>query len=178
MSQTKPYVYHSLDQSKGEIRLIKILNLDEILFVTETIESDIELYGNLDRVRAIEIDFPLRCAMSQVSLENKPVYAALSYTWGDASNKRRIIIEEGGNEYEFLITENPHPALRHIALDAQVWIDAVCINQADDVEKSWQVQQMWTIFHQAQSVAAWLGPAADDSDLVLAQIADISEMWA
>jgi hypothetical protein len=35
---------------------------------------------------------------------------------------------------------------------------------------------MWTIFHEAKYVAAWLGLAADDSDLVLAQIADIPEM--
>jgi hypothetical protein len=106
------------------------------------------------------------------------VYAALSYAWGDASNKRRIIIEEGEYEYELLVTENLHSALRHIALDGQFWIDAVCINQADDMEKSWQVQQMWTIHHEAQYVAVWLGLAADDSDLVLAQIADVPEMRA
>jgi Heterokaryon incompatibility protein (HET) len=106
------------------------------------------------------------------------VYAALSYTWGDASNKRRIIIEEGEHEYELLITENLHSALRHIALNIQFWINAVCINQADDVEKSWQVQQMWTVYHEAQYVAAWLGLAADDSDLVLVQITDVAKMLA
>jgi hypothetical protein len=37
---------------------------------------------------------------------------------------------------------------------------------------------MWTIFHEAEYVAAWLGLAADDSDLVLAQIADIPDMRA
>jgi hypothetical protein len=178
MTQSQAYVYRSLDQSRKEIRLIKILNLDEILFVTETIESDPELHGDPDRVKAIEDDIAVRCAISQVSLEDRPVYAALSYAWGDASNKRRIIIEEGEYKYELLVTENLHSALRHIALDGQFWIDAVCINQADDMEKSWQVQQMWTIYHEAQYVAVWLGLAADDSDLVLAQIADVPEMRA
>jgi hypothetical protein len=176
MTQSQAYVYRSLDQSRKEIRLIKILNLDEILFVTETIESDPELHGDPDRVKAIEDDIAVRCAISQVSLEDRPVYAALSYAWGDASNKRRIIIEEGEYKYELLVTENLHSALRHIALDGQFWIDAVCINQADDMEKSWQVQQMWTVYHEAQYVAAWLGLAADDSDLVLARITDIAEM--
>ena len=46
------------------------------------------------------------------------------------------------------------------------------------MEKSWQVQQMWTIFREAKFVAAWLGLAADDSNLVLAQIADVPEMQA
>jgi hypothetical protein len=178
MSQSQPYVYRSLDQSRREIRLIDVLNIHEILFVTKTIESDSELNGDPDRVRAIEDDIPLRCAINQVSLEDRPLYAALSYTWGDASNKRRIIIEEGEHEYELLVTENLHSALRHIAVDAQFWVDAICINRADDMEKSWQVQQMWTIFHEAKYVAAWLGLAADDSDLVVAQIADVPDMRA
>jgi hypothetical protein len=58
----------------------------------------------------------------------------------------------------------------------QFWIDAICINQADDIEKSWQVQQMWAVYHEAQYVAAWLGLAADDNDLVLAQITDVAKM--
>lgn len=66
--------------------------------------------------------------------------------------------------------------MRHIAIDARFWIDAVCINQENDIEKSWQVQQMWAIFHEGQRTAAWLGLAADDSDLVLAQIADFAEL--
>jgi hypothetical protein len=176
MSQSQPYIYRPLDQSRREIRLIQILNPDEISSVTEIIESDPELHGNPDRVRVIEADIAVRCAINRVSLEDRPVYAALSYTWRDASNKRRIIIEEGEHEYELLITENLHLALRHIALNMQFWIDAVCINQADDVEKSWQVQQMWTVYHEAQYVAAWLGLAADDSDLALAQITDIAEV--
>jgi hypothetical protein len=127
-----------LDKSRREIRLITVLNIGEIFIVTETIESDPELYGNPNRVRAIEDNIPLRCAISQVSLEDRPLYAALSYTWGDASNKRRIIIEEGEHKYELLVTENLHSALRHIVVEeAQVWIGAICINQTDDMEKSW-----------------------------------------
>lgn len=221
MSQSQPYVYRPPDRSRREIRLIKLLNLDAILFVTETIESDPILQRDPDRVRSIEDDIPVRCAISHVSLEDKPVYATLSYTvgdlfeappsvlwafpfplrlskpatfrqsychveekyadlkdtkWGDPSNKRRIILEEEGHEYELLVTKSLHSAMRHIAVDAQFWVDAVCINQEDDIEKSWQVQQMWAIFQGGQRTAAWLGLAADDSDLVLAQIADFANL--
>jgi hypothetical protein len=48
----------------------------------------------------------------------------------------------------------------------------VCINQADDEEKSWQVQLMWSIFEKAALVSAWLGPSADDSDRLMDQIRD------
>lgn len=80
MSRSQPYVYSSLDQSRREVRLIKVLNIGEIFFVTETIESDPELYVNPDKVRAIEDDISLRCAISHVSLEDRPLYVALSYT--------------------------------------------------------------------------------------------------
>lgn len=68
--------------------------------------------------------------------------------------------------------------MRYIAIDARLWIDTVCINQEDNIEKTWQVKQMWAIFHEGKRTALWLGLAADDSDLVLAQIADFTELQA
>ncbi|KAH6661902.1 heterokaryon incompatibility, partial [Halenospora varia] len=47
------------------------------------------------------------------------------------------------------------------------WIDAVCINQNDDVEKSWQVQQMMRIYKRADFVLVWLSPEPDDSDIAV-----------
>jgi hypothetical protein len=43
-------------------------------------------------------------------------------------------------------------------------VDALCINQEDNVEKGEQVQLMKAIYQGAKSVVAWLGPAADESD--------------
>lgn len=37
------------------------------------------------------------------------------------------------------------------------WIDQICINQADDEEKGFQVQLMKEIYSQATEVIAWLG---------------------
>ncbi|KAI0114184.1 HET-domain-containing protein [Hypoxylon sp. NC0597] len=47
------------------------------------------------------------------------------------------------------------------------WIDALCINQSDLPERSAQVTQMRRIYSQAQRIAIWLGPAADESDLAM-----------
>jgi hypothetical protein len=55
------------------------------------------------------------------------------------------MVEEDGRSFELRVTENLDSALRHIAINGEFWIDAVCINQDEELEKSWQVQQMWTI---------------------------------
>jgi hypothetical protein len=58
-------------------------------------------------------------------------------------------------------------------------VDQVCINQQDNAEKSDQVQQMKSIYSEARLVIAWLGPAADDSDMLLKHIERIGEaIWA
>ncbi|WYZ37877.1 hypothetical protein EsH8_II_001383 [Colletotrichum jinshuiense] len=44
------------------------------------------------------------------------------------------------------------------ALDAPIWIDALCINQDNQKERTSQVQLMSRIFRQAKRVFAWLGP--------------------
>ncbi|KXT08921.1 hypothetical protein AC579_9361 [Pseudocercospora musae] len=52
-----------------------------------------------------------------------------------------------------------------------VWIDAVCISQGDDMEKSVQVQQMWKIYTHAAHVFVWLGPEEDHSSVALESLA-------
>jgi Heterokaryon incompatibility protein (HET) len=54
-----------------------------------------------------------------------------------------------------------------------LWIDAVCINQADLAEKSQQVAIMGEIYGDAKDVIVWLGASADDSDLAM----DLIELW-
>ena len=47
--------------------------------------------------------------------------------------------------------------LRHPDERPYLWVDALCINQADDVEKSAQVQEMLSIYKKASKVVAWIG---------------------
>lgn len=39
-----------------------------------------------------------------------------------------------------------------------IWIDAICIEQENDIEKSTQVPHMGSIYSLASQVAVWLGP--------------------
>jgi hypothetical protein len=110
-------------------------------------------------------DASIRCSLKAVSLIEKPAYKALSYTWGAETPLREIVIDEK----TFGVTVNLHAALCHLQEDKPIhlWVDAICINQKDEHEKNKQVEQMGVIYKAATQVLAWLGPAADDSDIAM-----------
>ncbi|KIM93230.1 hypothetical protein OIDMADRAFT_93592, partial [Oidiodendron maius Zn] len=64
------------------------------------------------------------------------------------------------NDTQLHIEPNLAIALRHLrseVSDLVIWIDAVCINQKDPEEKSWQVGLMRRVYLQAERVLVWLG---------------------
>ncbi|PYH91026.1 HET-domain-containing protein [Aspergillus ellipticus CBS 707.79] len=90
-------------------------------------------------------------------------YEALSYVWGSGSKPQSIFLDG----YYLPVTENLHAALlrlRDHGLARTLWVDAVCINQQDDKEKSHQVPLMRTIYGQASCVIVWLGGDQDQSN--------------
>ncbi|KAK0622609.1 heterokaryon incompatibility protein-domain-containing protein, partial [Immersiella caudata] len=102
----------------------------------------------------------------------KTPYIALSYVWGDADNQVPILV----NNVKLLVRQNLNLALaklRQERPEAWIWVDAICIDQAHDDEKSWEVNRMRDVFQKAETVFHWLGPAADDSDFLLDWVADL-----
>ncbi|PMD38576.1 HET-domain-containing protein [Hyaloscypha variabilis F] len=64
----------------------------------------------------------------------------------------------------FSVSSNLHSALLRLRLRSEarvLWIDAICINQADNDEKSIQIRKMGSIYSNAQRVVVWLGPESD-----------------
>lgn len=95
-----------------------------------------------------------------------PQYEALSYVWGTTHCPQPAIV----NETPFNITSNLDIALRHLrqsTVERVLWVDAVCINQCDEAEKSLQVQLMRTIYSNATKVTIWMGPADKDSKIIM-----------
>ena len=132
--------YIPLDQPKGQIRLL-------------VIEPGL-------------LDAELRCSLKHASLDDSLDYEALSYAWGKSRRVRRICL----NSQNTGIANNLYGALkrlRRVNSERVVWIDALCINQADVEERNQQVSQMWSIYEKAKEVIVWLGEATLSSGLAL-----------
>ncbi|KAK0640661.1 heterokaryon incompatibility protein-domain-containing protein [Cercophora newfieldiana] len=97
------------------------------------------------------------------------IYEALSYVWGSESNPKLITLD--GQDVE--IGVNLHDALAHLRdefVERVLWVDALCINQQDNMEKGKQVQAMALIYAKACRVIVWLGKAGDGDEPVLEEI--------
>ncbi|PMD67515.1 HET-domain-containing protein [Hyaloscypha bicolor E] len=91
-------------------------------------------------------------------------YEALSYFWGDPKATLPISLDVT----TFQVTENLESALRHLRLedrDRTLWIDAICIDQANPKERARQVQVMGKIYQRARRVLVWLGDEIQDTGL-------------
>ena len=106
-------------------------------------------------------DMPLECQLRVVDLSKHPPpqYEAISYFWGDPIKYMKIDCNE-----KFLpITSNLWQALktlRDTCRTRNVWADAVCIDQDDQVERGFQVGIMKQIYSKAERVLVWLGEDA------------------
>jgi hypothetical protein len=100
------------------------------------------------------------CTLTIVPIHQCAEYEALSYCWGDPNITEPIIV----SGHTLNLTTNLASAIRHLRRTDQprlMWIDAVCINQADTNERNHQVRQMRQIYQGANEVIVWLG--SDDS---------------
>ena len=161
------YQHSPLHEEKKEIRLIKVLTRDimeDRLFTQEAIpkcEEDDEFRLSNERT------FVIKASIEHHPLESAPPYIALSYTWGSPDEpKRPVFVQENPNDPQderfhlIEVSENLFQALRQVTPRddiVHIWADAICINQADNQEKSWQVKQMWEIYQKARYVYMWLG---------------------
>ncbi|KAL9106298.1 MAG: hypothetical protein Q9227_008633 [Pyrenula ochraceoflavens] len=110
-------------------------------------------------------DDPLCGSLKHVSLEHPPEYEALSYVWGDPRPNQVLNTPKGSKA----ITQSLAGSLKRLRLPEStrvLWIDALCINQDDDEEKSHQVLLMRQIYQSAIRVLVYLGEEYENSQLV------------
>jgi hypothetical protein len=65
-------------------------------------------------------------------------------------------------DLDILVTGNCHSALQHLRKELsqfKIWLDAICIYQADSEEKIWQTPLMGDIYGKSKPIHAWLGEA-------------------
>ncbi|KAJ5031873.1 heterokaryon incompatibility protein-domain-containing protein [Bipolaris maydis] len=89
-------------------------------------------------------------------------FDAVSYCWGDPKSTHIIYFKNftHGHLPSLTITAKVDSMLRHLRKphkQRRLWIDAICINQADAEEKTLQVPLMRRIYTAALKVHVWLG---------------------
>lgn len=103
----------------------------------------------------------LQFEVTHVSRDAAPKYTAVSYTWGEQEPSRTIRLDGK----IFRVRPNLWSCLYYLS-GAQrgsrlgwsaMWVDAICINQQDDEEKSHQVSLMSRTYSDAQVLSVWLG---------------------
>jgi hypothetical protein len=126
--EAQAFAYQSLDLAQRSIRLIRILP-------TRSREGHIQ------------------CEMRHATVDHE--YKCLSYVWGPLSNNWITINGQLHSVRDNLL------ALLAVAqqnsMSSRLWIDAICIDQINNAERTHQVQQMGHIFSRAIELIAWLG---------------------
>lgn len=129
-------IYEPLSLGRRETRLL-------------TIDSSLDIAGRI------------QCHLRRAFLDQCSPDVALSYCWGNPTVTAPILL----NDHEHQVTKNLASALHYIRGSLEpgvsIWIDALCINQADTGERNHQVQLMRDIFQSSNLVIAWLGHAEE-----------------
>ncbi|KAI0150158.1 heterokaryon incompatibility protein-domain-containing protein [Xylariaceae sp. FL1272] len=134
------YFYHKLDEKAITIRLIDLL--------------------------PGEFAAPIYCELVEERLTPSLSYKALSYSWqNDGTFASELIF---CNAKPMSISANLHAALRRLRSPngyVRLWVDAICINQKDDVERAHQVGMMKEIYENSKEVLIWLGERGPFDDM-------------
>ncbi|KAI1742029.1 heterokaryon incompatibility protein-domain-containing protein [Xylaria scruposa] len=154
------YQYQRLQKQPSEIRLLTILPG----------ELPDDIWISLRNVPISQIACPSVAGDNDVDCPGIE-YEALSYTWGSNDGAKQVFVAGASVTRNIIsITRNLDDALRRLRRDTasrEVWIDAICVNQNDTVERGHQVSLMGYIYRLARNVIVWLGPERDDSSHAL-----------
>lgn len=178
--------YQPLVRSRQEVRLIVLQDIDSTAsgpntpdspLKCELITTSLGLYNVPDANYLAHRVNKLRNALARAFLDDQPCskdFYAVSYVWGDPAAVCDIEI----NGTAAKIGASLYAALHSIRKNTKfriLWADALCINQSDKDEKSWQVQQMAAIYSRARATISWLGPPSEDSKLALETLAELDK---
>ena len=117
---------------------------------------------------ALSDDDDIECRL-EVGNTLRVSYQSLSHLWADpVSHSKNISL----NGQLFSVPSSLHSGLRNLRIITEdlttqskaFWIDAICIDQQNDEERSQQVQKMASIYRAANRVVIWLGDYSELED--------------
>jgi len=152
---TTTYVYQSPKDPSSTIRLFTFVDQRRQSGSTEATSSGLPTLS-----------------LRTFSLNDAPPYTALSYTWGSNVAQTPVSVEDRC----LYIQASCSYALGQLyssGLCSWYWIDALCINQDDPLEKAEQVQMMAAIFCNAKQVAMSLLNMSPKAQILVSALAEI-----
>lgn len=138
MSSHRSCLYRKLDSANGEIRVLELSAGS----------------GNDE----------IRCSFRYSSLRSPCLlrYETVSYAWGNAHERAPIKVDD----FCMSVPASSVQVLRRVRnrhTTRLVWIDAICINQADNEERGQQVALMGEIYTNTVRNLIWLGEEDHDT---------------
>jgi hypothetical protein len=136
--------------------------IDSVSYLRRSLESRSPQYKALrdGQIRLLHLKpgysmNTIECDFSYAELGSPGDYSALSYTWGRDPPSIPILM----NGKATLVTENLYLALLHFRERGikTLWVDYLCINQNDLLERASQVSLMKDVYSKADMVLIWLG---------------------
>ncbi len=148
-------------------------------------------------IRLIELqggehESDISMSINSYDLLDPPQYAAFSYTWGGPTfhpylAERPSVLVHMDNK-PILVTRNLYDLLNHwrgwrLEIETAtilLWVDALCINQDDVLERNHQVGLMGRIYNEAPVVMTWVGTPDDDAWTafkLIHRLRPIVELW-
>jgi hypothetical protein len=90
-------------------------------------------------VSITNVEGRLRCTMQKFSLAGDLDFHALSYVWGDSTERQTILVDGQTlkvtqNLFDFLVTAS-NMTWDAVATPMYWWIDAICINQVNTINQ-------------------------------------------
>jgi heterokaryon incompatibility protein (HET) len=127
--------------------------------------------GEIRLLEVYRVKLELHCRILCVKLTDSPRYEAMSYTWGSSELFKRILVD--GKWMEVTLSAYELLQSRASILEPKIlWLDCICINQADVQEKNVQIPLMGEIYSRAMRVVVWLGwsPDAEEAFSLLEEL--------
>lgn len=113
----------------------------------------------------------VHCDLQTFDLEKAPPYRCVTYCWGKSEWCPIGVTSPSSPDksLNYRVTKNLLRCLQQLRESMKqdllpegfLWVDAICINQSDDIEKLDQIENMGAIYSGAQLVIAWLGWDSD-----------------
>lgn len=110
----------------------------------------------------------------------KSQFEALSYAWGQPQEKPLYIrVEDASQHFKLGVWPNLMSALRHLrprnpSVSRTMWVDAICLNQKDPLEKGLHIPRMREIYRLAYRTIVWLGPQCDVTSLAFETVEHVA----